>query len=367
LWILSKHTCEEARKREKEKKMKFKIGIDISGGDLAPGEILKGAWLAKREITSSLVLIGTEEDLSCTKKLELNFEEDQFLKVEEKINMDEPAAVSVRRKKNSSIVVGIRLLKERRIDAFVSCGNTGAVVCAATLNLGLIKGIERPGIAIFLPTLENNISILIDAGANIDPKPTHLFQYGIMASLYYSLVLGKKNPTVGLLNIGEESSKGPDFVKKTFSLFSSSSLNFIGNLEAKDVFLGRCDCIICDGFVGNVALKISEGFAEAVGKFLLDSIKSDFLGRLSLFFVRRSLRRFKKLTDYAEYGGAPLLGVDGVIIIGHGRSKAYAVKNAIKVAEKELMRHLNEEIKRRLDEFSKNSGIGEIFASQDPY
>jgi len=366
LWVLSRGSFKEGKKREKEKKMKFKIGIDISGGDFAPGEILKGAWLAEREVVSSLVLIGTEDDLSCVEKLKLNFREVQFLKVEEKISMDEPAAVSARRKKNSSIVVGIKLIKEGKIDAFVSCGNTGAVVCAATLNLGMIKGIERPGIAIFLPTVRD-ISILIDAGANVDPKPVHLFQYGIMASLYYSLVLGRKNPTVGLLNIGEESSKGPDFVKKTFSLFSSSSLNFIGNLEAKDVFLGRCDCIICDGFVGNVALKISEGFAEAMGRFLLDSIKSDFLGKISLFFVRRSLRRFKKLTDYAEYGGAPLLGVDGVVIIGHGRSRAYAVKNAIKVAEKELTRQLNEEIKRRLNDFSKDSRIGQIFTSQNSY
>ncbi|RLB75604.1 MAG: phosphate acyltransferase PlsX [Deltaproteobacteria bacterium] len=341
--------------------MKFRIGLDISGGDLAPAEPLKGAYLAKKEINSDLVLIGTKEDLEFREKLGLDFNKERLVEVEEKIGMEEPPAASIRRKKNSSIVVGIKLIKKGKINAFVSCGNTGAVVCAATLNLGLIKGIERPGIAIFLPTLKNNISILIDAGANIDPKPTHLFQYGIMASLYYSLVLGEKNPTVGLLNIGEESSKGPDFVKKTFSLFSSSSLNFIGNLEAKDIFLGRCDCIICDGFVGNVALKISEGFAEAVGKFLLDSIKSDFLGRMSLFFVRRSLKRFKKITDYAEYGGAPLLGVDGTIIIGHGRSSAYAVKNAIKVAEKELMRHLNEEIKRRLDEFSKNNRIGKMF------
>jgi len=346
--------------------MKFRIGLDISGGDLAPAELLKGAYLAKKEIDSDLVLIGTKEDLEFRKKLGLDFDEEKLVEVEEKIGMEEPAAASIRRKKNSSIVVGVNLVKERKIDAFVSCGNTGAVVCAATLNLGLIKGIERPGIAIFIPTLKD-ISILIDAGANIDPKPFHLFQYGVMASLYYSLVLGKENPTVGLLNIGEESSKGPEFVKKTFSLFSSSSLNFIGNVEAKDVFLGKCDCIICDGFVGNIALKISEGFAEAMGKFLLGSLKKDFLGKLGLLLIKRSLKRFKKITDYAEYGGAPLLGVDGIIIIGHGRSSAYAVKNAIKVAEKELMRHLNEEIKRRLDEFSKNSRIGKVFTSQDSY
>ncbi|MCK4809601.1 MAG: phosphate acyltransferase PlsX [Candidatus Omnitrophica bacterium] len=342
--------------------MSYRIGLDISGGDFAPFEPLKGAELARKEFGAAVVLIGLKEDLEkAAKKENIDLRNFTFIEAKEKIGMAEPPAYSVRRKKESSIVIGRNLLKEREIDAFVSCGNTGAVVCAATLGIGLIEGVERPGIGVLLPTLKG-ICLLIDVGANIDPKPLHLFQYGIMASEYYSLVLNKSNPAVGLLNIGEESSKGPDFVKDTYQLFSNSSLNFTGNSEAKDIFLGKCDCIICDGYVGNVALKVSEGLSEAMGKFLLENVKGDFLGSLGLFFLKKALKRIRKITDYAEYGGAPLLGVDGVIIIGHGRSKSYAIKNAIKVAIQELSRDLNIKIKRRINEICQDSRIREILA-----
>jgi glycerol-3-phosphate acyltransferase PlsX len=204
---------------------------------------------------------------------------------------------------------------------------------------------------------------VIDVGANIGPKPLHLLQYGIMASVYYSLVFNKENPTVGLLNIGEEESKGPEFVKHVHKIFSLSPLNFIGYIEAKDIFSGKCNCIVCDGFIGNIALKVSEGFAEFMGKSLLETIKKDRLGRLGLFLIKKSLKKFKKITDYAEYGGAPLLGVDGIVIIGHGRSNAYAVKNAIKVAIQELNRDLNIQIKRRVNEVCQDSRIRQILTS----
>ncbi len=342
--------------------MSFRIGLDISGGDYAPFEPIKGALLALDDLTSSVVLIGTNEDFEKAKDKNISIDKFEVVRSKEKIEMDESPASSIRKKKESSIVIGTNLVKEGYLDAFVSCGNTGAVVCASVLNIGLIGGIERPGIAILVPTIKD-VSLIIDAGANIDPKPLHLFQYGIMASVYYSLVLGKENPTVGLLNIGEESSKGPEFVRKTHQLFANSSLNFIGNLEAKDVFFGKCNCIICDGYVGNVALKVSEGFAEAMGRFLLDNIRNDFFGRIGILFIKRSLKKFKKLIDYAEYGGAPLLGINSVVIIGHGRSSAYAIKNALKVAEKELKRNLIHRIKRRIDEISQNSRVGEIFTS----
>jgi glycerol-3-phosphate acyltransferase PlsX len=257
--------------------------------------------------------------------------------------MSEPAASSIRRKRNSSIVLGIDLVKDGQADAFFSAGNTGAVVCAATLSLGLLPGIERPGIAIVAPTLKG-ISLIIDVGANIDPKPTQLLQYGIMSDAYFRYILNRPNPTVGLLNIGEEESKGTELVKEARELLEKSRLNFIGNVEGKDLFAGKCDIIVCDGFLGNVALKVTESVVETMQVFLKRHILRNPLSKLGLVFLKSSFSRFKKDLDYAEYGGAPLLGVNGVVIIGHGRSNAKAIKNAIRVAKEEVERQFNEKI-----------------------
>lgn len=343
--------------------MSYKIGIDISGGDYAPEEIFKGAVIAKKEYHEDIVLIGVKEEIEQqARKHKVDLSEFTVVHAPEKIDMGESPATSVRRKRNSSITVGTNLLKERKIDAFVSCGNTGAAVCAATLILGLIEGVERPGIGLLMPTKEG-VSLILDVGANVDPKPMHLFQYGIMASVYYELVLNKENPSVGLLNIGEEETKGSDFVKYVHKLFAASPLNFAGNLEAKHIFSGECDCIVCDGFVGNVALKVTEGCAETMGKFLFDTIMKDPLGLFGLLLIKRSLRKFKRILDYAEYGGAPLLGVDGVVIIGHGRSNSKAVKNAIKVAIDELRRDLNSKIKKRIDDIFHDEQFKQVIVS----
>jgi glycerol-3-phosphate acyltransferase PlsX len=211
------------------------------------------------------------------------------------------------------------------------------------LTLGLLPGIERPGIAIVCPTLKG-ISLIIDVGANIDPKPMHLLQYGLMADAYFHYILNKPNARVGLLNIGEEETKGTDFVKETHSLLSSSRLNFIGNVEGKDLFSGRSDIIICDGFVGNVALKVSESLAEAMYEFLKRHLTSSIMGKIGIGLLKSNLSRFKKETDYSEYGGAPLLGVNGVVIIGHGRSSGKAIKNAIRFAKEEVERNVNNKI-----------------------
>ena len=340
--------------------MSYKIGIDISGGDHAPQEIIKGAVEAQKESHEEVVLIGVqkeiEEQLASCGCLLRDF---TVVHAPEKIAMGESPASSVRRKKNSSISLGIRFLKEKKIDAFVSCGNTGAVVCAATLGLGLIEGVERPGIALTIPT-KRGTSLIIDVGANIDCKPLHLFQYGIMASVYYSQVLNKESPTIGLLNIGEEASKGLSLIKYVHKLFSASDLNFTGNTEAKEVFSGKFDCIICDGFAGNITLKVAEGTIEFMGKFLLETMKKGFFGKLALLLSRNNLKTFKSKMDYAEYGGAPLLGVNGVVIIGHGRSNSLAVKNAIKVAVQELQRDINVKIKGKVNEICQDSRIREI-------
>ncbi len=329
----------------------MRIVLDAMGGDFAPATIVAGAIQAVKEQSGvEIVLVGIKEKIE--KELSKYQPFPQAISIfhaPEVIEMHDSAAISVRRKRDSSIVKGIELLKDKTCDAFVSAGNTGAVVCAATLGLGLLPGIERPGIAILFPTLKG-VTLTIDVGANIDPKPNHLLQYAVMANVYYQSVLGRSNPTVGLLNIGEEESKGTDFVKETHKLLSEKILNFIGNVEGKDIFSGNCDCVVCDGFVGNVALKISESVAETLGEFLKRELTSTFLGKIGIFLLRSNLMRFKKKIDYSEYGGAPLLGVNGVVIISHGRSNAKAIKNAIGAARKEVERNINsqiiEEIKR---------------------
>ena len=314
------------------------------GGDYAPEVVIEGAIAAVKEYNTEVVLVGDEQRVKALlKKYRYTGENITICPAQEIIEMSESAAQSVRKKRNSSIVIGINLVKDGKGDAFFSAGNTGAVVCAATLSLGMLPGIERPGIAIIAPSLKG-ISLIIDVGANIDPKPRQLLQYGIMSDAYLRYILNKPDPTVGLLNIGEEETKGTGFVKETYELFEKSNLHFIGNVEGKDIFSGKCDIVICDGFVGNVALKISESLAEAMQEFLRRHLKSNPLGILGMLLLKTSLMKFKKDMDYSEYGGAPLLGVNGVVIIGHGRSNMKAIKNAIRVAKEEVERKFNEKI-----------------------
>jgi glycerol-3-phosphate acyltransferase PlsX len=322
----------------------MKIIVDAMGGDYAPEVVIEGAIAAVKEYNTEVVLVGDEQRVKALlKKYRYTGENITICPAQEIIKMSESAAQSVRKKRNSSIVIGINLVKDGKGDAFFSAGNTGAVVCAATLSLGMLPGIERPGIAIIAPSLKG-ISLIIDVGANIDPKPRQLLQYGIMSDAYLRYILNKPDPTVGLLNIGEEETKGTEFVKETYELFEKSNLHFIGNVEGKDIFSGKCDIVICDGFVGNVALKISESLAEAMQEFLRRHLKSNPLGILGMLLLKTSLMKFKKDMDYSEYGGAPLLGVNGVVIIGHGRSNMKAIKNAIRVAKEEVERKFNEKI-----------------------
>lgn len=322
----------------------MKIIVDAMGGDHAPRVVIEGALAAAKEYDIDIVLVGDEAAISALlNKYKYKGGRISIQPAKEVIGMCESAAASVRRKRNSSIVIGINLVKEGRGDAFVSAGNTGAVVCAATLGLGMLPGIERPGIAIITPSV-TGISLIVDVGANIDPKPMQLLQYGIMADAYFRYILNKPNPSVGLLNIGEEETKGTEFVKETRELLEKSSLNFIGNIEGKDLFSGKSDIILSDGFVGNIALKVTECVVETMQVFLKRHLLSNPLGKLGLVFLKPSFTRFKKDMDYAEYGGALLLGIDGVVIIGHGRSNLRAVKNAIRVAKEEVERKFNEKI-----------------------
>ena len=322
----------------------MKIIVDAMGGDHAPEVVITGSIAAVNEYNIEVVLVGIEEKVrSLLKKARYTGDKINVYPAEDVIQMCESPALSVRRKRNSSIVVGLNLVRDGKGDAFFSAGNTGAVVCAGTLSLGLLPGIERPGIGVVLPTLKG-IALMIDVGANIDPKPTQLVQYGIMADAYFRYILNQTDPTVGLLNIGEEECKGTDFFRETHELFQKSNLKFIGNVEGKDLYSGKCDIIVCDGFVGNVALKVSESLAEAMQTFLKRHLKRNIWGILGYLLLRSSFKAFKKDIDYSEYGGAPLLGVNGVVIIGHGRSNAHAIKNAIRVAKEEVERKFNEKI-----------------------
>jgi glycerol-3-phosphate acyltransferase PlsX len=322
----------------------MRIIVDAMGGDHAPEVVVQGAIAAVKEFDVDVVLVGDETKVRAL----LAHHGYQGSRISthhapDVIGMSEPAAASIRKKRQSSIVVGVNLVKEGKGDAFFSAGNTGACVCAGTLGLGLIPGVERPGIAIVFPTLKGN-SLVIDVGANIDAKPQHLLHYGLMAAAYCREILNKNNPTVGILNIGEEEGKGTEFIKDARDLLQKSALNFIGNVEGKEFFSGKADVILCDGFVGNIALKVSESAAEAMNTFLKRHLLSSWLSKFGLLFLIPSLKRFKKELDYSEFGGAPLLGVNGVVIIGHGRSNAKAIKNAIRVARQEVEHNLKQKL-----------------------
>jgi glycerol-3-phosphate acyltransferase PlsX len=298
-----------------------RVVVDAMGGDHAPRVVVEGVIEAVRKFNVSVSLVGPS-DVVCAELAKHKYDANRIAVVhaDEVVGMDESPASAVRKKRNSSIVLGVNLVKEGQADAFFSAGNTGAVVCAGTLRL------------------------VIDAGANINPKPLHLLQYGLMGSSYYELILGKKNPRVGLLNVGEEESKGTDFVKETYQLLEKSDINFIGNVEGRDIFNGRCEVVVCDGFIGNVTLKVAESIAETINHLLRQELSSSWRGKLGFLLAKPCFRNFKKRLDYSEYGGAPLLGVNGVVIIGHGGSSAKAVMNAIRVAKEEVERNINQNI-----------------------
>ena len=323
----------------------MRIAVDAMGGDKAPDVVIKGAVLAAEEIDAEITLVGVreliEEKLSLYRKIPDNISIENAAEV---IQMNDSPAASVRRKKDSSINVAVKMVKDKRAEAFVSAGNTGAVVCAGSLFLKILPGVYRPGISVLLPTLKNVVQ-MIDMGANIDAKPEHLLQYGIMGTIYSKHVLGKKNPSVGLLNIGEEETKGSEFVKETFKLLEQDkNINFIGNVEGRDIYVGNCDVIVCDGFLGNVVLKVSEGLADAIKEMLKRKLSTNIVTKLGALLSAPAFKALKRETDYSEYGGAPLLGIDGVCIIAHGGSSANAIKNAIRVAHESLLHNLNQHI-----------------------
>jgi glycerol-3-phosphate acyltransferase PlsX len=263
--------------------------------------------------------------------------------------MHESPTMAVKTKRDSSIVVGSKALKEGEVEAFVSAGNTGAVMASSLMNLGRLKGISRPAIATLIPTLEG-ASILLDVGANVDCKPKHLLQFAMMGDVYARHIMGNTNPKIGLLSIGEEDGKGNALTSHAFKLLKASSLNFIGNVEGRDIVNGKVDVIVCDGFTGNVVLKFGESLAEMVLGFLKRELSKNISLRLGAYLAKPAFKKFKKLVDYSEYGGAPLLGVKGVCIICHGASSSKAVKNGIRVACEFINHQVNMHIEERIKE-----------------
>lgn len=326
----------------------MKIVVDAMGGDYAPLEVVKGAVEAAREYKLEIVLTGSEEQVH----KELAKYDTKGLNIEvadapEIIAMGEHPATAVRKKKQSSIVVANRLVKEGRGDAVVSAGNTGAAMAASFFNLGRIKGIDRPAIASLLPTTRGP-ALLLDVGANAECKPENLLQFAIMGSIYMNRIMGVENPRVGLLNIGEEETKGSELYQQTYQLLSGATINFIGNVEGRDITQSTADVVVCDGFVGNVVLKFAEGLSRDLFGMIKAEVKKGIISKIgaAMFFSRA--KGLKKKLDQNEYGGAPLLGIDGVSIIGHGSSNAYAVKNAIRVAKECIESSFVEEIRKSI-------------------
>ncbi|MCI0488755.1 MAG: phosphate acyltransferase PlsX [Blastocatellia bacterium] len=333
----------------------LKIAVDAMGGDHAPANEVEGAIEAARDLDVCVILVGRAEEI----KAELDKHKRQLgmrgrhlfrntrieiVDAREVVTMDDPVATSVRRKRNSSIRVAANLVRDGEAQALVSAGNTGAVMMTAKLVIGALPKVDRPALAAVLPTITGRSTVLLDVGANADCKPSHLRDFAVMGSLYSSVVVGIKNPRVGLLSIGEEEIKGNDLTKEAFKLLKASSLNFIGNIEGRDMCTGQADVIVCDGFTGNVALKVSEGVFEFIMGLLKQELKASLQTKAGAVLTRPAFQRFKQRLDYAEFGGAPLLGIKGVTVICHGRSSPRAVRNAIGVARDYCLGDVNERI-----------------------
>ena len=326
------------------------IAVDAMGSDRAPKPEVEGAILAVREHDLRVILVGQQERLGpelaqhtaeARKSIEI-------VHASEVVSMEEKASKSVRGKRDSSLRVGLRLVREGRAAGFVTAGNTGAAMATAKVVLGGLPGVDRPALAAAMPTETGRATLLLDVGANVDSKPHNLVQFAIMGEIYARAIFGVRHPRVGLLSIGEEEVKGNELTKETLPLLKQLHFTFVGNVEGRDLFQGKVDVVVCDGFTGNVALKISEGVGQMVRAMLKESLESTIASQVGALLSRRAFAHFKKRLDHSEYGGAPLLGVKGACIITHGSSNNNAIKNAIRVAAEFARGGVNQRIEKEI-------------------
>ena len=326
--------------------MSIRIAIDAMGGDYAPSEIIKGAIIGAQEYKVDLQLVGQVDKINAElSKYNTHDLDIMVTQADEVIEMGESPGSAIRRKRNSSIVVSVDAVAKGTSQALVAAGSTGAAMAACLFGLGRLPGIDRPAIAVVLPTMEKPV-VLLDVGANSSCDPSMLHQFAIMGSIFSSSVLGVESPRVGVLNIGGESSKGNLLAQNTYKILAKCQdhINFIGNVEGREIFSGFSDVVVCDGFVGNVTLKVAEGVAGMTVKMIKDELKSSLLAKLGALIAKPALIKLKNKTDYEEYGGALLLGIKGTCVIAHGGSKANAIKNAIRVAKESIEKDVNGKI-----------------------
>jgi len=321
------------------------------GGDFGPKVTVEGAVKASKEHKVEVLLVGDEAIIKKEiEKLNHTKAKVTIISASEAIAMGE-GLLSFRRKQRSSIRIGAQLVKDGEAEAFVSAGNTAAVVYISKKVLGSLKGIDKPALSLLVPTLKG-LALLIDVGANVNCRPHHLEQFAIMGHVFMENILGLKQPRIGLMSVGEEKSKGNELTKEVFERLQSSPLNFIGNIEGKDIFSGKADIIVSDGFTGNIALKVSEGVVETIFYMARNEIMKNIFSKLGFFLMKRNLKRVYKKVDYTEYGGAQLLGVNGVCVIGHGRSNPAAVKNAVRMAKDFVVNRVQEKIQDEIARIS---------------
>lgn len=338
----------------------MQIALDAMGGEQAPHATVEGAVMAARNRGTRIILVGDEEHVY--KELEKHDTSGLSLSVYHApnvIGMHESPALAVRQNRDSSIKVALGLVKEGEADAVVSAGNSGAAMAFAMFVLKKLEGVERPAIATLHPT-PTGATILVDAGGNVDCKPVHLIQFAIMGSVYAKLLLGKESPRVGLLSNGAEEGKGNELTRESHAILKRTGLNYTGYVEGRDIYNGNADVVVCDGFVGNVALKISEGLADAIGTILRDEIEKSLRAKLGYLLIKGAFANLEKRVDYSEYGGAPLLGINGICLISHGSSSAKAIMNAVLLGVKLAERGFNQLLERELGERRELLKVGHV-------
>ena len=327
----------------------MRIAVDAMGGDYGPKVVVEGAVAGAREFDTTVVLVGDRAAIEPeVARLQVESPQVEIHHASQVVGMGESPGQALRRKRDSSLRVAAQLVKDGEAAAFVTAGNTGAAMAIAMFVLGVLPGIDRPALAAVLPN-RKRFTVLLDVGANVDPKSWHLLQFAVMGHVYARDVLGLDHPRVGLLSVGEEEGKGNELVKEAYDQLKDSSMNFVGNVEGRDIYNGRCDVVVTDGFTGNVALKISESLVETLGEMLKEELTRDVRARFGAALAQPAFQRFKRRVDYTEMGGAPLLGIDGAAIVCHGASPVKAIKNAVRVAMTWAKAGVNDHIKAAVE------------------